>query len=45
MAKPKRIYLKPSLKSSKVKIINFYARGSLRSTADAENLLLAGMIS
>ena len=45
MAKPKKAYLRPTLKSSKIKVINFYSRGSLRSSADAENLLLAGVYS
>jgi len=45
MARDKRSYEKPKLKSSKIKLINFYSRNSLRGTADVENLLLAGVVS
>ena len=33
------VYHKPSIKSSKIKTISFYGRGSIRGAADSEMLL------
>lgn len=43
MPKSKKLYEKPKLKSSKVKIINFYGRSSLRGVADSEMLMLTSV--
>jgi len=43
MKKKKKIYIRPSIKSSKIKTIFFYGRSSSRSAADSEYLLAAEM--
>jgi len=37
--KEKNKYFRPSIKSSKIKIISFYGRSTLRTAADGELLL------
>mgnify|MGYP001580238674 CR=1 FL=1 len=41
MKKKKKIYIRPSIKSSKIRTIFFYGGNSLRSAADSEFLLAA----
>jgi hypothetical protein len=45
MVKLQKKYRKPSLKSSSVKPVRFYGRGSSAQAADSEMNLLAGVIS